>query len=148
MAVNLGSNAPASDGFFDLEIASNNPATNLPLVASAQTEGTLQTTSPTAAVLSLASPAAYTFAAGSAYWLILTAHINTTDITWEGATNSAATDAAYMSTTTKGQFAAENNGADAFSISATVPEPATWVLLGLFAAGLQGWMVYCRRVED
>ena len=136
VAVDLGSSAPASDGYFDLEVAPNNPATNLPLVASAQTVGTLQATSPTATVLSLTSPSTYTFAAGNAYWLILTAHTSTTDITWEGATNSAATDTAYMSITTKGQFVAENNGADAFQISATVPEPDSMALLVLGGAGL------------
>ena len=145
VAVNLASSAPASDGYFDLEVAPNNPATNLPLVASLQTVGTLQTTSPTAAVLSLTSPTAYTFAAGSAYWLILAPHTSTTDITWEGATNPAATDAAYMSVTTKGQFAAESDAADAFSISATVPEPATWTLLLLAGLLLPSIARRCRH---
>ena len=142
VAVNLGSNAPASDGYFDLELAPNNPATNLPLVASAQTVGTLQATSATATVLSLANPNAFPFTVGSAYWLILAPHTGTTDITWEAATNPAVAAAAYMSTTTKGQFAADNNGADAFSISATVPEPATWTLLG---AGVASLLVRFRR---
>ena len=145
VAVNLGSNAPTSEGFFDLEVAPNNPATNLPLLASAQTVGTLQTTSPTAAVLSLTSPSAYPFAAGSAYWLILAPHTSTTDITWEAATNPAATTAAYMSTTTGGQFAADTNGANAFQISATVPEPATWTLLLLAGLLLPGIARRCRR---
>ena len=139
VAVNLGSSAPASEGYFDLEIAPNNPATNLPLVASAQTVGTLQATSATATVLSLTSPAAYPFAADSAYWLILTAHTSTTDITWEAATNPAAANTAYMSITTKGQFAASNNGADAFEVSATVPEPATWTPLLTGTLLLLGW---------
>ena len=142
VAVNLGSNAPASDGYFDLELAPNNPATNLPLVASAQTVGTLQATSATATVLSLTNPNAFPFTVGSAYWLILAPHTGTTDITWEAATNPAVAAAAYMSTTTKGQFAADNNGADAFSISATVPEPATWTLLG---AGVASLLVRFRR---
>ena len=139
VAVALNSNAQASAGFIDLELAPNNPANNLPLVAGVLNLGTVQATSSSPAILTLANPAAYAFVAGSAYWLILAPHTGTTNTTWEAATNSAAAATAYMSATTGGQFAASSNPANAFLVSASVPEPSTWTLLGAGAATLLAW---------
>ena len=145
VAVNLGSIAPANGGFFDLEVASNNPANNLPLVANAVTVGTLQATSTMPTVLSLGNPTGYTFTSGSLYWLILAPHSSTTDITWEAAVNSAATATAYMSATTGGQFAASSNPANAFEVSADVPEPSTEAFLLAAAVLLSGAARWRRK---
>ncbi len=144
VAVNLGFNTPVSAGFIDLELAPNNPATNLPLVASALTLGTIQTTSTTPAILSLVPTTNYTFAAGNAYWLILAPHDSTTNTAWDAATNPTAAATASMSATTGGQFTASSLPAAAFRVSATVPEPSTWALLGL-GCGLIWWVVPRRR---
>ena len=139
VAVALGSNAQASAGFIDLELAPNNPANNLPLVAGVLNLGTVQATSNSPAILTLADPAVYAFVAGSAYWLILAPHTSATNTVWEAATNSAAAATAYMSATTGGQFAASSNPANAFEVAASVPEPSTWTLLGAGAATLMTW---------
>ena len=139
VAVNLGFQAPAWAGFIDLAIAPNNPATNLPLVASALTLGTIQATSFAPSVLSLATPSPYAFTTGGTYWLILAPHDASTYAAWEAANNAGAAATAYMSSTTGGQFQSSTNGANAFRVSATViPEPSTQVLLAfaiLFSLG-------------
>ena len=147
VAVALGSGASTSAGFIDLEIAPNNPANNLPLVTGALTLGTIQTTSTTPTVLSLtAFSSSYLFTAGATYWLILAPHDASTNTLWEGATNSSATVTASMSQTTNGQFAASNNGANAFRVSATpAPEPSTWALLFAGAVILPGMTWWQRR---
>ena len=50
-----------------------------------------------------------------------------------------------MSLTTGGQFAASSNPADAFQVSANVPEPSIWALLCL-GIGMW-WLAACRRVH-
>ncbi len=143
VAVNLGFSGQSGDGYIDLELAPNNPANNLPLVSGALTLGTVQATSATPSILSLVPATGYSFTAGTAYWLILAPHDSTTNTSWEGAANPAATSTAYMSTTTGGQFVASSNPADAFRISADAPEPSTWSLLCL---GMWlGWQVLSRR---
>ncbi len=143
--MNLGFNAPASEGFIDLELTVNNPSTNLPLVASAVTLGTVQTTSTTPTILSLVPTTNYTFAAGDVYWLILAPHDSTTDTAWDAATNPTAVATASMSETTGGQFTASQLPAAAFRVSATAPEPSTWALLLAAAVLLSGVARWRRR---
>ncbi len=144
VAVIINSLNQGSDGTFDLRLDRNDPATNLPLVSSRVTLGTL--TAPSAALptlLSLTPTPPFLLTAGTSYWLELAPHDANTAVDWNLANNGSANRTAF-SDGSGNTFVAYSNQASAFRIYATplvgeaVPEGGgtSALLLGLGLAGI------------